>query len=130
MAERKDKEGEEKIYGEGSMIETNISISLEAFEDLVLETIEDTLTQVLGRTAANVIFFYLERNMGVRKEEFPRNIGGFCSCMAELLGPGAPVLEDLILKRLCSKLQIQYNSKLTFEGHVNRLRKRFEAKGV
>lgn len=129
MAERKDKKNL-KFCGEENIIETKTSISLEVFDDLVLETMDETLTQVLGQSATNVIFFHLERQMRVRKEEFPRNVGGFCSCLTEILGLGAPVLEDLILKRLCSKLQIQYDSKLTFEGHVNMLRKLFEEKGV
>ncbi len=110
---------------------TNNSISPKAFSNIFLETLEDTLTQVLGQTAASAILVHLEKNMGVGREEFPQNIQAFCSCMASLLGPGAPALEDLMLKRLFFRLQIQHDgSKDTFEGHIQRLWKMFEAEEV
>ena len=98
------------------------------FDRVFLDAVDDGLRRIFGETAGKTILLHLERNNGLKREAIPRNIEEFSSGLTELLGSGARVLEGLVIKLLCSKLQLDYDAKpnLRFAGHVQKLRERFE----
>lgn len=103
-------------------------VELKEFDGVFLEVVEDSLRQVLGERAVKLILLHLERENGLKREEIPSNIDAFSSGLAELIGVGAPFLERLVIKLLCSRLKLVYEAKseLRFTDRVERLRKRYE----
>lgn len=100
----------------------------EEFDTAFLDVIDNCLRQVFGEKTSQAILLHFERNKGLKREEIPCRIEEFNSGLAELMERGAPVLERMFIKFLCSKLQLEYesNPELTFTDHVQKLRKRFE----
>jgi len=83
---------------------------------------------VFGEAIANTVFLQLEKRGGLTRDQIPRNVEAFSSDLGKLLGSGALVLQELILKRLCSRLQLEYDPKLAtnFAACIQELRKRLQ----
>ena len=98
------------------------------FDRVFLVVVDDVFCQVFGETIAETILLHLERNKGLKWEEIPRNIEEFSSNLTGLLGSSAHTLERLVIKLLCSRLQLEYDAKqrLNFADYVRELRQRFE----
>ena len=96
----------------------------QSFDDLLLDTIDNVFLQVFGDKIANNILFTLGKRSGLAREEIPWNIEKFRASLRELLGSGARVLERLVIKRLCSKLNMEYYETvpLNFAGNVGKLK--------
>jgi|GEM_PF-3779508 len=97
------------------------------FERAFLYAVEEGLRSVLGETATAIIFLHLERDHGLKRDVLHRNVEEFSADLTGLLGSGAPLLEGLIIKLLCSRLQSEYDVKpeFGFADHVEGLRERF-----
>ena len=80
------------------------------FETILLEAIDEGL-RVLGEGGKHMVFFYLERNYSIRKQDIPRNLEAFAFGLEKIFGAGAPVLEKMILKCIYSKLGLKYKEK-------------------
>ena len=98
------------------------------FDRVFLDAVDAVFCQVFGEVTAQMIFLHLERNKGLKREEIPRKVEEFNSDLTELLGSGAHILERLIIRLLCYKLQMEYDAKLAlnFTDYVQWLRKRVE----
>ena len=81
------------------------------FNELMVDALNESLMQILGETATNTVLSYLERNNAFQREDIPHNIDRFHSCLTELLGSAALLLENQIIKVLCHKLNIDYDVK-------------------
>jgi len=79
--------------------------------DLVVSKAVDEGLLVLGASVRHSIYYYVERNRQVKREEIPSRIAVFHEALEGLLGAGAVVIEKLIAKDLYSRLS------LTFEEH-------------
>jgi len=111
------------------LLSTNETYKRKNFDRRFLEALDDSLRQVFGGTTARMILSHLERNKGLKREEIPRKIGEFSSCLNELLDLGAYPFERLLTKFLCSKLQLEYdaNPELAFADYIRKLWEKFEA---
>jgi len=88
------------------------------FERFLLKAVDDELSS-LGESAKQAIYFYLEKNFNVKKNEIPQKIEVFADGIERIFGLGAKFLEVLILKRLYREIgwpTIEWDSKkeLTF----------------
>jgi len=65
---------------------------------------------------------------GLRRDEIPGNVDQFNVSLAGLLGQGYPVSERLMVKRLCSRLQVEDdpNADIKLVDLVSELRRRFK----
>jgi len=73
------------------------------FERILLEAIDEGLA-ALGEGGKHMVFFYLERNCSIRKQDIPKKPEAFVTGLEKIFGAGAPVLEKMILERICAKL--------------------------
>jgi len=98
------------------------SLERKEFDSVFLAVAYDVLRRILGEAVVKIIYRCLERRDGIRWKEIPRSI--------EELGSSADILKRLMIKRLCSKLQLEYggNPEIGFVGQIRTLRKRFEEK--
>lgn len=80
----------------------------EAFQKLLLETVEETLPQVLGDKVTGALRFYVDLSSALK------NPDRFMAVMFELVGPRqTEALRNTILEKLQSKLGIQHGPQGT-----------------
>jgi hypothetical protein len=75
------------------------------FERLLQEAVDEGLS-ALGDSARQAIYYHLESNFGIRKEEIPGRVEAFAEAIMQIFGPGATFLEILIMKRLHEKVRL------------------------
>lgn len=80
------------------------------FERILLEAIDEGLA-VLGEGGKHMVFFYLERNCSIRKQDIPKNPEAFVTGLEKIFGAGASVLEKMILERIHAKLRSKYKKE-------------------
>lgn len=85
--------------------------SVEEFEKILLETIDEGMVQVFGNTSTGVIYDYLKGNHKLSKEDIPENLEVFSFSLEKMFGFGAILLEKLVLKKLYKKLGLKYEEK-------------------
>jgi len=72
------------------------------FEKLFLEAVGEALSS-LG-TSSKHIYFHLEKDFNINKQDIPHKIEEFTNAIEEIFGLGAGVLEIQIMKRLYEKV--------------------------
>jgi hypothetical protein len=80
------------------------------FDKILLEAIDEGLS-VLGDGGKHMVFFYLEKNCSIRKQDIPENPEAFIRGLEKIFGAGTTVLEKMILKCICSKLGLKYDER-------------------
>jgi hypothetical protein len=67
-----------------------------------LNALDESLSEVLGKTAAKIMYSYLEEVCKIKKEEIPSKIDEFESQLHKILGSAAEIIEDKIDQKLRS----------------------------
>jgi len=111
---------------------------VEDFDDILLETIDETLSS-LGEPVKNTVYFHLQNNFKINKNEIPKKISEFSDIIQRIFGSGAGLLEIKFMKTLHSKISVnirwpEYEAPLskwvimdiTFIEYVNNMRTTYE----
>jgi hypothetical protein len=96
---------------------------MQNLDQLLLETIDEVLRQVFGRSAADIILKQLRRvDLGWEGRD---GAEFFSHALHEILGSGAVPLEKMILRNLYSKLDLRWEQKngYGFSDYVEELRR-------
>jgi len=103
--------------------------SKDEFETLLLKAIDDSLKQVFGENAAQIIYHYLESNQSIKQEEIPEKLEAFTEGLAKFFGSGARVVENVILTNLNPKIDPKHKMKgdRKFVDYVNELKSRLSS---
>ncbi len=72
------------------------------FEKLLLEAVDEALS--LLEMSPKHVYFHLEKDFNIKKQDIPRKIDEFTDAIEETFGPGAGVLEIQIMKQLYQKV--------------------------
>jgi len=118
---------EKSSVSKGMRREVEVKGGVEGLNDLFLKAVDEGLKQVFKETGAQVIYSFIENKHHLKRESIAEKPEDFSACLEGLLGSAAPVIETLILKNLCSKLQLEYEEKneYRFSDYVRELRERF-----
>jgi len=94
-----------KLQEEAKLMAVSISESQRScdFKELLLEAVDAALSP-LGDSSKQAIYFYLEKNFAVKKQDIPNKIEEFTSAIEEIFGLGAKILEIEIMKHLFVKV--------------------------
>jgi len=97
------------------------------FEKLLIKSVDDSLKDTFGETAAEIIYKHLERKHSLKQEEIPKKLEVFTEGLEEFLSSGATVVEGMVLEKLCSNLGIERpNEALSnFLGCITKLKKTY-----
>ena len=92
------------------------------FKKLLLEAVDEGLSS-LGDSPKKAIYFHLERNFGIKKQDIPDRIEEFTEAIEKIFGHGARILEICIMKHLYEKvgddfLYVPENEVLLFAEYV------------
>jgi len=99
--------------------------AMERLDDLLLKVVDETLREVFRETGTKVIYGYLENNSHLKREEIAEKPEVFSAGLERLMVTAAPVIENLILKSLYSRLGLKFVEKegYEFSDYVKELRK-------
>lgn len=87
----------------------------DAFGSLVLESIDEALTDLLGRRAREAIYDYLERNSLVATNELPNRLEVFMTLLEDTFGKGSKTIGKVVAKKLYSKLEWDFSEISGYE---------------
>lgn len=97
------------------------------FEKLLIKSVDDSLKDTFGETAAEIIYKHLERQHSLKQEEIPKKLEAFIEGLEEFLSSGATVVGGMVLEKLFSNLGIERPSEAlsNFVGCVTKLKKKY-----
>jgi len=84
----------------------------QAFRSFLLLCFEETISQILGESIKKALLECLEKDSGLKLYELIGRIDVLNSCLERIFGRGALVLERMIAKQICSKL----NMDMPYQG--------------
>jgi hypothetical protein len=67
------------------------------FDRLLLEAVDEGLC-ILGESSKQAIYFHLERNFGIKKDEIPSKLEAFSGALEQIFGFGANFIEISITR--------------------------------
>ncbi len=88
-------------------------LRMRSFENLLRETVDDVLKEVLGEEPAKIIIRYLEKESDSLKLE--KKAKKVEDTLQKILGAGSVTIESLILKNLYSKLESKFEEKEEYD---------------
>ena len=106
----------------------------EKIKRCLLEAIDESMVHILGETATQAIYFYLEHDEHLKREDIPDNLEKFVSALEKVFSVGALVIEKTIMENLYSRLspknknlRLRYETKeqFNFIDYINELRRAF-----
>jgi len=71
---------------------------------LLVESVDQALSDLLGRRAKEAIYDYLERRCYMSRDEVPDRLAEFCQILLANFGKGGHTIEKTIARRFYSKL--------------------------
>lgn len=101
------------------------------FERLLLQAVDEGLAS-LGDSSKQAIYFHLDRNFNIKKEQIPEKIEAFSGAIERIFGDGANFLEIAIMKQLYEKvggiLEWNKSARLGFAEYVSATKRTFQEK--
>lgn len=99
---------------------------MERFGELLFESTDYVVRQVLGESASELIYILMERHVSLKREEISGNVEDFFAYLEKLLGSErARIIQLTSLNHLCSKLRREYEE---VERHFSVLDELYETK--
>jgi hypothetical protein len=101
----------------------------ERFSDLLLDTVDEALKEVFKEAGAEVIYKFLGNKCHLKRDEIGGKPEDFSAGLESLLGLAAPMIEQLVLKNLWSKLGLRFEEKKGYEfsDYIRELKGKGEA---
>lgn len=91
-----------------------LDIREEEFNKILLNAIDQGMNRILGEAAAQSIYFYLQRDEHLRREDIPNNLEKFLFTLERIFSVGALVIEKAIMENLYLRLR-QRNKNLVLK---------------
>ena len=82
---------------------------MEKFGALLFKAVDDTIRQVFGASASELIYKLVERHVFLKREEVGDKIEVFYEFLEQLLGSErTQIIQNTSLRRLCLRLRREY----------------------
>jgi len=95
---------------------------MKRFGELLFEAMDDTMRQIFGESASEMIYSFIERRVLLKREEIGERIEVFYSYLEKLLGSeGTQIIRETSLRRLCLKLHREYEEIETYLSFLDKL---------
>ena len=82
---------------------------------LLVECVDEVLTDLLGRKAREAIYDYLVRHYSIARENLPRNLHRFFELLDQTFGRGSKTIGNAIVRKLFEKLNWEFTEIPGFE---------------
>lgn len=87
-------------------------MSRNIFERLLLVAVDEGLSS-LGESSKQAIYSHLDKQFNIKKQEIPNRIEAFTGAIENIFGPGANLLEIVIMKHLHQKVRKDVSGNLS-----------------
>jgi len=84
------------------------------FDKTLLEAVDHALL-AFGESPRKAIYYHLRKSFQLQRENIPEDTDKFSQALNTIFGPGAEVIEKLIVKNLYNKLNLSFEEKASFE---------------
>jgi len=84
------------------------------FDKTLLEAVDHALL-AFGESPRKAIYYHLNKSFRLEREDIPEDTDRFSQALNTIFGPGAEVIEKLIVKNLYNKLNLNFEEKTRFE---------------
>jgi len=111
----------------------------ECFDQILPKAMDEALTS-LGENVKTSIFFHIEKNVKVKRQDIPQKIEAFSDALERIFGPSARHIEILFIKNLQAKIGVTCKwpaherplckwvvPEMTFQECVSLIQHNFEA---
>ena len=100
--------------------------AVESLGELLVQSVDETLTDLLGKRTKEAVYDCLERNYALGREDIPDNLSKFFQLMEETFGSGSRTIAKSIIKRMFSKLDWEFVEMpgYQFTDYLDAIRKR------
>jgi hypothetical protein len=92
------------------------------FEKILIEAVDEGLSS-LGESSKKAVYFHLDKNFNIKKQEIPEKIEAFAGAVENIFGFGANFLEIAIMRQLHAKVsqgaKWHISKDLTFTEYVS-----------
>lgn len=93
-------------------------------EKRIMQCVDDGL-KVLGDGGKKAVYYYLEKNSGLKQEEIPQKPEKFCRGLTLMFGEeGADIIENWIVEKLRMTFHLKQRSKITFANAIDMIKAR------
>ncbi|MGD8505695.1 MAG: hypothetical protein PVF15_03420 [Candidatus Bathyarchaeota archaeon] len=101
------------------------------FRRALIEAVDSGL-QSFGESPRSAIYFHLERNLKLRREEIPEKVKSFHEGLENIFGSGSRAVETIIVRDLYTKLGLEFEERIDFkfQDYVRQALKQFEKEDV
>ncbi|MEM0052777.1 MAG: hypothetical protein QXL89_01070 [Nitrososphaeria archaeon] len=98
-------------------------MNVDKADKMLKEAIDEALS-ILGYKAKEIVYYFLEKEYGLKREEIPSNLKGFHDGLHMLFGIGANVIEKHIYNCTQNKIgvRIRIEPEQDFVEILNRLK--------
>ena len=87
----------------------------EGWNEFFVEVVDETLKQIFKEDGAKVIYEFLENHSCLKLEEISDKPEVFSASLERLMVSAARVIEQMILKKLYSRLGLKFEEKPCYE---------------
>jgi hypothetical protein len=107
------------------------------FNEILLSSIDESLV-ALGESIKTSVYFHMEANYNIKKDQIPDNLEKFSDGLEKIFGVGARYLEVLFMKELYLKIKENSNwsdaelaiSEVKFSDYVCIVKNKYEEEQV
>lgn len=78
------------------------------FNSLLIESIDETISSILGRTVLEASYRFMAKDCGITRGRIPDRLDEFDAALVKMFGVGGITLSRAIAKRLCLKLGLKF----------------------
>jgi len=98
------------------------------FNDVLVESIDETLTVILDRATVDALYAYLQKIHSISRDEVPYKLDILSTTLEKLFGAGAPSMTKAIARRFYLKLGLRFtgNPSRTLLEYVHEAKKQLQ----
>lgn len=102
-----------------------MSSETNTFEELLLSSIEDAMLN-LGESTRSLLYTYLAAFLSLKKDQIPKRFEDFATVIKDVFKLGTKVIDGLVLKILCDKLNVDHNlaKNMELQTAIEEIKKR------
>jgi len=103
------------------------------FNELLIKSIDDTITALLSKQVAEAIYSHLERIHSVSKFQIPDHLDVLSSALEQTFGrPSSTTISKAIAKALYEELGLDFSARArgTLTGYVDEAKMRLRERGI
>ena len=90
------------------------------YETLINEAVDGGLS-LLGESGKKAIYYYLEKDYNIKKDDMASNIQNFSKALDKTFGVGSVYLKNQIVRKFYEKIGVTVPEQLDASGFVERL---------